>query len=62
MQLTLLRMFSRPMSEEETLQLRDLLTNYYSEKLLANVDQVVADRDITEADYEKLRQETRSNL
>lgn len=55
-QLALLRMFNRPMSESEVLQVRDLLTDFYSEKLLDEVDKVVAEKGITESDYEKLRQ------
>lgn len=49
-------MFNRPMSEAEVGQVRDLLTDFYSEKLLAEVDKVVAEKGITEADYDKLRQ------
>lgn len=56
MQLTLLRLFNRPMSEQETAQLRDLLTPYYSDQLLESVDHDVRTRGITEADYEALRQ------
>ena len=56
MQLTLLRMFNRPMSNQEIGQLRDLLTGHYSDQLLTNVDRVVGERGITEADYEQLRQ------
>ncbi|MEZ0486037.1 hypothetical protein [Fibrella aquatica] len=59
MQLTLLRMFNRPMSDQEIVQLRDLLTSHYSDQLLANVDQVVSERSITEADYDRLRQGNR---
>lgn len=55
-QLTLLRLFSRPMSEQETIQLRDLLTAYYAEKLLDNVEQVVEQKGITPADYDRIRQ------
>lgn len=56
MQLTLLRMFNRPMSKQEIVQLRDLLTSHYSDQLLADVDRVVSERGITEADYDQLRQ------
>ena len=56
MQLTLLRLFNRPMTEQETEQLRDLLTAYYADQLLANVEKDVIDRGITEATYEQLRQ------
>jgi hypothetical protein len=51
-QLTLLRLFNRPMDGQETHQLRDLLTSFYTEQLLTNVDEVVQERSITEAAYE----------
>lgn len=56
MQITLLRMFNRPMNEQEIVDLRDLLTTYYSDKLLTSVEQDVNEKGITDADYEPLRQ------
>lgn len=56
MQLTLLRLFNRPMSEQEITVLRDKLTAFYSDMLLANVEQTVQERGIVAADYEPLRQ------
>ena len=56
-QLTLLKMFNHGMSEEETLNIKDLLTSYYSQKLLNEVDAIVIQKNITEADYERLRHE-----
>ena len=50
-QLSLLRMFSREMSNEESLEIRDLLTKHYSQKLKAEVDQVVSDKKISEGNY-----------
>ena len=55
LQMTLLRLFNRPMSERETIQLRDLLTAYYTDQLLNSVDNDVRERGITEADYERFR-------
>lgn len=54
-QLSLLRMFNRKMSYEESVELRDLLTHHYSEKLKDEVDRVVAEKKITAEDYDKLR-------
>ncbi|UFH54779.1 hypothetical protein [Spirosoma sp. KNUC1025] len=54
-QLSLLRMFNRQMSYEESVEIRDLLTRHYTEKLLEEVDKVVADKKITDDDYEQLR-------
>lgn len=54
-QLSLLRMFNRKMSYEESVELRDLLTQHYSQKLKDEVDRVVAKKKITAKDYDKLR-------
>ncbi|GAB3505444.1 hypothetical protein GCM10027341_37090 [Spirosoma knui] len=54
-QLSLLRMFNRQMSYEESVEIRDLLAKHYAEKLFDEVDSVVARKNITEADYETLR-------
>ena len=54
-QLSLLRMFNRKMSYEESVELRDLLTQHYSQKLKDEVDRVVAEKKITGKDYDKLR-------
>jgi hypothetical protein len=56
-QVGLLRMFNRPMSQEESTEIRDLLSQHYANKLFDEVDRVVAEKGITEADYEKLRNE-----
>jgi len=55
-QLSLLRMFNRKMSYEESVELRDLLTQYYSQKLKDEVDRVVAEKKITAKDYDGLRE------
>ncbi|PWK26223.1 hypothetical protein LV89_02704 [Arcicella aurantiaca] len=56
-QIGLLRMFNRPMSIEESVEIRDLLSQHYANKLFDEVDRVVAEKGITEADYENLRNE-----
>jgi hypothetical protein len=56
-QIGLLRMFNRPMSIEESVEIRDLLTQHYANKLFDEVDRVVAEKGITEADYDNLRNE-----
>lgn len=56
-QVGLLRMFNRPMSQEESTEIKDLLSQHYANKLFDEVDRVVAEKGITEADYEKLRHE-----
>lgn len=54
-QLSLLRLFNREMSYEETIEIRDLLSRHYSAKLKVEVDRVVAEKGITAEDYDKLR-------
>ncbi|QDK83001.1 hypothetical protein EXU85_32095 [Spirosoma sp. KCTC 42546] len=63
-QLSLLRLFNRQMSYEESVEIRNLLAKHYAEKLFAEVDKVVVEKNITEVDYEKLRNQhhrTQSN-
>ncbi|GAA4785349.1 hypothetical protein GCM10023231_11520 [Olivibacter ginsenosidimutans] len=54
-QLSLLRMFNRSMSYEETVEIRDLLTRHHSQKLKDEVDRVINEKKITNKDYDKLR-------
>lgn len=54
-QLSLLRMFNRNMSYEETVEIRDLLTKYYSQKLKDEVDNIVGKKKIADSEYDKLR-------
>ena len=54
-QLSLLRLFNRKMSHEESIEIRDLLTRHYSDKLKGEVDRVVAEKNIASEDYEKIR-------
>lgn len=54
-QLSLLRLFSRKMSYEESVEIRDLLTKHYSQKLKNEVDHVVSEKKITDVNYDKLR-------
>jgi hypothetical protein len=55
-QLSLLRMFNREMSQEESIEIRDLLTKHYSQKLKEEVDHVVSQKKISQKDYDKLRE------
>jgi len=54
-QMSLLRMFNRRMSYEESVEIRDILTKHYAEKLFNEVDKVVSEKNISDADYEKIR-------
>jgi hypothetical protein len=55
-QLSLLRMFNREMSYEESVEIRDLLTNHYSQKLKSEVDQMVSQKKISKEKYDQLRE------
>lgn len=55
-QLSLLRMFNREMSYEESVEIRNLLTNHYSQKLKSEVDKVVSQKKISQKNYDQLRE------
>lgn len=55
-QLSLLRMFNREMSYEESVEIRDLLTKHYSQKLKSEVDQMVYQKKISRKNYDQLRE------
>ena len=51
MQITLLRMFNRDMTEQETAEVRKLLLDYYDEKLALELDKQIVDKKYTQEDY-----------
>ena len=60
-QLTLLRLFSRDMSPDEIQEIKRLLMNYYEQALQQELDEVIAAKNISAADFEKrLNQQQRS--
>ena len=54
-QIGLLRMFSRPMTIEQTMNLKRSIVNYLSNELEKEIEKVVAERGITDTDYEALK-------
>lgn len=56
-QLGLLRMFSRPMTQEQTLKIKRAIVNHLSEDLDAEIEKVVVEKGITEKDFDALRKE-----
>jgi hypothetical protein len=54
-QIGLLRMFSRPMSKEQSLKIKRAIVNLLSDELDTEVERVVSERGITEKDFEALR-------
>lgn len=53
-QVSLLRLFNRPMSEKETLELKKILTDYYADKLEEEVNKVVSEKRYTQEDFDKM--------
>ena len=56
-QIGLLRMFSRPMSTEQTLKIKRAIVNFLSDELDEEVERVVAEKGITDSDFQKLRKQ-----
>ena len=53
-QISLLRLFNREMSEQEISEVRQLLTTHYDEKLQAELEYVITERSYTQTDYDRL--------
>jgi len=53
-QISLLRLFNRPMSEEETLELKKILVNHYSEQLEDELLKVTSDKKYTQQDFDNM--------
>jgi hypothetical protein len=53
-QISLLRLFNRPMTEEESLAIRNLLVDYYSEVLKEEVTKAIEEKGYTQADLDKM--------
>jgi len=56
-QLSLLRLFDRGMSDEETLEIRRLLVTHLSKKLQEEVQRIDEERGYTAEDYERMLNE-----
>ena len=54
LQISLLRLFERGMSDEEVLELQRVLVAHMSQKLLATVERMDAERGYTAEDYERM--------
>ena len=53
-QLTLLKLFSRKMSEAEQTEIKEMLLNYYDNALQKEVQNVIKKKGYTKADFEKV--------
>ena len=53
-QISLLRLFNRPMSDAETLELKKLLVDHYSVLLEKEVNRVVEEKGYTQKDFDEM--------
>jgi hypothetical protein len=53
-QVSLLRLFNRPMSDNETEELKKLLLNYYSERLEQEVTKVIEEKGYSQKDFDNM--------
>ncbi len=53
-QISLLRLFNRPMSENETLEIKKLLVDHYSEILKQEVTKAIEEKGYTQQDLDNL--------
>ncbi len=56
-QIGLLRMFDRNIPEKDIREIKHVLVKHLSQQLLDEVDRVVVEKGITEADFKKLETE-----
>jgi hypothetical protein len=54
LQVSLLRLFNKPMSDEETLELKRLLVKHYSDMLKKEVSKVVVEKGYSRQDFEDM--------
>jgi hypothetical protein len=53
-QISLLRLFNRPMSEEEIITLKKVMVDYYSDLLEKEVTKTVSAKGYTQKDFDKM--------
>jgi hypothetical protein len=53
-QVSLLRLFNRPMSESETLDLKRIMVNYYGEQLEDEVTKVIKEKGYSQKDFDDM--------
>jgi len=54
MQLTLLKLFNRPMADHEIVELRDVLVEHYDKLLKKELGRIVEEKGYTQEDFEKM--------
>jgi hypothetical protein len=53
-QMTLLRLFNRPMSEKEQTDIKEILLSYYDNALQSEVQKVIKKKGYTKRDFENV--------
>lgn len=53
-QVSLLRLFNRPMTEKESIEIRNLLVNHYSDILEQEVNKAIEEKGYTQEDLDNL--------
>lgn len=53
-QLMLLRLFSRPVSTQDLDAIQNILLDYYNNALQKELDRVIAEKNITREDYDRI--------
>ncbi|HVS92246.1 MAG TPA: hypothetical protein VHE59_09455 [Mucilaginibacter sp.] len=54
LQVSLLRLFDRPMSEQEMLELKQLLVNHYSARLENEISRAIKEKNYTQKDFDDM--------
>ncbi len=57
-QLMLLKLFNRGMSEQETREIRDVILAHYQKQLQEEVERVIVEKNITREDFERILNES----
>jgi len=57
-QVSLMRLFDRPMPPEELDKVHQLLMEYYSELIAAEADEIIARKGYTQADFDRVLNES----
>ncbi|MBD2754642.1 hypothetical protein [Spirosoma validum] len=57
-QVSLMRLFDRPMLPDELDKVHQLLMDYYSELIAAEADEIIAQKGYTQADFDRVLNES----
>ena len=57
-QVSLMRLFDRPMSPDELDKVHQLLMEYYSELIAIEADEIIAQKGYTQADFDRVLNES----